>query len=647
MPRLLPFGLSRRQFLQPRWARLRLEELEIRSLLSAGPVAVPLSVVPLQHWGGANPVVNNPSPSPTALTPAQVQQAYGFNAATVVNPTTGQALTGAGQTIAIVDAYNDPNIQNDLHTFDQKFGLNDPTLTVVNQKGGSTLPATDPGWALEISLDVEWAHAIAPGANILLVEANSATISDLFGAVSYASSQPGVAAVSMSWGTNEFVGETSLDHTFANHPGVVFVASSGDSFSSSYPAASPYVLSVGGTTLSTPTNSGAASTTEVAWDLSGGGLSLARVGWFTYTVLESEPAYQKGVQSTGVRVSPDVAFNADPSTGFAVYDSLAFQNVSGWQKIGGTSAGAPQWAALVALADEGRQALGAKPLDGPTQLLPALYSLSSSNFNTIKTDDSGTLVFTGYNAYTGLGSPAANQLIPSLIGVGLSQPLASAQGSFATGTRVFVSPFFGSDPNGLNESLASNAGANNFLNGNNALLTQVLTVGTPSTVTILSINRPIPLAFFQNAQPPLLTTRIPAIYHVRWRGRLIETNAVTPLRWLAWYSGASGEEEPVQPAEPVPGAEPPPTPVPDAILPAAPESFDDPDAPLNACFADEQWRHETISTVRAGIALAMYDSEEIATESALALMALALLNPPCSAAETRTERGKKRPLELV
>ena len=123
---------------------------------------------------------------PTGYTPAQIRQAYGFNQITFNNGTvTGD---GSGTTIAIVDAYDDPNIANDLHQFDLQFGLSDPTLTKVNETGGTALPAANASWITEIALDVEWAHAIAPGANILLVEANSASYSDLFTAVKYAAS---------------------------------------------------------------------------------------------------------------------------------------------------------------------------------------------------------------------------------------------------------------------------------------------------------------------------------------------------------------------------------------------------------------------------------------------------------------------------
>src|SRR5262249_26091121 len=148
----------------------------------------------------------------------------------------------------------DPRIANDLHQFDLQFGLPDPTFTKVNQSGGSALPAANAGWASEIALDVEWAHAIAPKAAILLVEATDNSFGNLLTAVQFAAGQSGVVAVSMSWGGGEFSFETSFDSTIqtpTGHPGVTFVASSGDSGAPvSYPAASPNVLAVGGTTLS-------------------------------------------------------------------------------------------------------------------------------------------------------------------------------------------------------------------------------------------------------------------------------------------------------------------------------------------------------------------------------------------------------------
>jgi hypothetical protein len=203
--------------------------------------------------------------------PGQIQNAYGFNQISfLVN---GRSVTGngSGETIAIVDAYNDPTIQSDLHAFDQQFGISEPAGFFTKASPTGTLPASDPNWAVEESLDVEWAHAMAPGAKILLVEAKSASLNDLLSAVKYAADQPGVAAVSMSWGGGDFSGETALDSYFttpAGHGGVTFIAASGDSgawYGTSWPASSPNVLAVGGVVLpgASPTTSPPTSSVEV------------------------------------------------------------------------------------------------------------------------------------------------------------------------------------------------------------------------------------------------------------------------------------------------------------------------------------------------------------------------------------------------
>src|SRR5579872_1061032 len=155
--------------------------------------------------------------TPSGYTPAQIRHAYGFDQISF----NGAPGNGAGTTIAIVDAYDDPNIANDLHQFNLAFGLADaPSFTKVNQAGStSNLPAANAGWISEIALDVEWAHAIAPGASILLVEANSNSYSDLFTAVSTAGHSAGVVAVSMSWGGGEFSGETVNDSLFTTLAG--------------------------------------------------------------------------------------------------------------------------------------------------------------------------------------------------------------------------------------------------------------------------------------------------------------------------------------------------------------------------------------------------------------------------------------------
>ena len=264
--------------------------------------------------------------SPTGLSPTQIRKAYNL-------PSTG----GVG-TIAIIDAYDCPTAQNDFVSFSTQFGL--PTTNFEIHKMASNI-AVDATWALETSLDVQWAHAIAPNAKILLVEAQSNSLSDLFAAVSYATNRSDVVAVSMSWGTSEFSGENTYDSYFNNSNGIVFFASSGDSGAGViYPSTSPNVVAVGGTRLTLNLDGSVAS--ETGWSGSGGGVSA----------YETQPQYQLNYTiqgANGKRAVPDVSYNADPASGFSVYDTTAYQGQSGWFQLGGTSAGAPQWAAIHSL----------------------------------------------------------------------------------------------------------------------------------------------------------------------------------------------------------------------------------------------------------------------------------------------------------
>ena len=313
-----------------------------------------------------------------------------------------------------MDAFDDPNIANDLQQFDAQFGLPNPNFTKVNQSGGSLLPAPNSGWVSEIALDVEWSHAIAPGANILLVEANDNTIGNLLAAVKYAAQQPGVVAVSMSWGGGEGINETTFDSTFltpSGHSGVTFVASSGDSGAPpSYPAVSPNVLAVGGTTLNLDNQGNYLS--ESGWSGSGGGISA----------VEAQPAYQHGVvpQSSSRRTNPDVAYDADPNTGFPVYDSYNNGTAAPWSQFGGTSDAAPQWAALIAIADQGRILAGGTALDERSQTLPMLYQLPATDFHDITSGLSfGRPLYAampGYDLVTGRGTPIANKIVANLVG---------------------------------------------------------------------------------------------------------------------------------------------------------------------------------------------------------------------------------------
>jgi hypothetical protein len=381
-PRKKPRGGRRLRQLEPLESRALLSAISVVDSILAQPAIDPLAVT---------------NPTPRGYTPAQVKQLYSFSGVTFNGSIQGD---GTGQTIAIVDAYNDPNIASDLHVFDTTFGLPDPKLTVINQTGGTRLPATDAGWSQEIALDVEWAHAMAPGANIVLVEANSSSIADLMAAVNTARNYPGVSVVSMSWGSGEFSSERQYDQYFttpAGHTPVTFIASAGDSGAqATWPAVSPNVMAVGGTTLSS-------SGSETAWSGSGGG----------YSRFETEPTFQRTVQTTGVRTSPDVSYNANPNTGFAVYDTVSVGGRSGWFEIGGTSAGAPQWAALVAIANQGRALSGQAALSGAQS---NLYSLASTDFRDVVSGSNGYAAKAGYDLVTGRGSPIASSVIRDLVG---------------------------------------------------------------------------------------------------------------------------------------------------------------------------------------------------------------------------------------
>ena len=297
---------------------------------------------------------------------------------------------------------------------------------MVSQTGSTTsLPATNGSWATEIALDVEWSNAVAPGAKILLVEANSDSDSDLYTAVNYARNYTNVVAVSNSWGGSEDSSETSDDSYFttpSGHTGVTFLVASGDSGApAEYPESSPNVLAVGGTSLTLTAQNTISS--ETVWNSDGGSLTGG------LSAYESAPSYQSGlvihngsstISAGGKRATPDVAYDADPNTGFGVYDSLNNGTTTPWGEWGGTSDAAPQWSGIIAIANQGRAANGEAFLDGVSQVLPMLYSVASSGFNDITSGSSGgSPVYTagtGFDLCTGLGSPKASVLVADLVG---------------------------------------------------------------------------------------------------------------------------------------------------------------------------------------------------------------------------------------
>ncbi|MGO9809339.1 MAG: peptidase S8/S53 subtilisin kexin sedolisin [Isosphaeraceae bacterium] len=338
------------------------------------------------------------------LTPAQVRQAYGMNA--IEFSANGRTIqgTGAGQTIAIVGAFHNPFVTDELYAFDAAYGLSNPALVQVNLAGAQT----NIGWAEEEALDVEWSHVMAPRASIIVVEAASANTSDLMNAVNLARKLPGVSVVSMSWGGSEFRGQTTYDPFFTTppgHNGVTFVTASGDNgskYGADWPASSPNVVGVGGTTLWAD----AAGNTllETAWSSSGGGFS----------VLEREPGYQRTVQRKGRRSTPDVAMVADPNTGVPVVVLDPSTGQVSWGTYGGTSLSAQLFGGLIAVADQGRALAGLGTLDGATQTLPLLYSVPASDFRDVIYGSNGHRATAGYDLVTGLGTPRGAALVSDL-----------------------------------------------------------------------------------------------------------------------------------------------------------------------------------------------------------------------------------------
>jgi hypothetical protein len=384
--------------------------------------------------------------SPGGVSPAQMRNAYGVSNILFGNV----AGDGTGQTIAIIDAYDNPSFVSstdpnfaisDLHRFDVQFGLPDPpSFKKVTQTGGTSYPIYNSGWAGEIALDVEWAHAMAPMANIVLVEANDDFDTNLYPAITYARGLPGVSTVSMSWGGAETSGDiannTTLFTTPAGHSGISFFASTGDTGTpAGYPSYSPNVVAVGGTALYFADSSGTWSTENV-WNNSSFGtnntsVSPGATGGGISTV-ESKPSYQNLVTtpSSTKRTAPDVALDADPYNGGAsVLDSSGggIGSAGGWWVYGGTSLSSPMWAGLGAVIDQGRVLEGLAPLDSGTQLLPKLYSISANDYHDVTSGNNrlarhGTFwsASAGYDNVTGRGTPKADSLVPNVAGIVLA-----------------------------------------------------------------------------------------------------------------------------------------------------------------------------------------------------------------------------------
>jgi subtilase family serine protease len=391
--------------------RIALFSLSMLVLLA---VALPLAAQK-SHGYAYPPIrivdVQQDSSTPHGLFPSQIKAAYALNA----TPNQGQ-----GQIIGIVDAFDNPNVESDLQVYDAQFNL--PVCTTDNgcfTKIKINNPAGDTGWGLEINLDVQQAHGLAPAAKVILVEATTNSFDDLLAAVDVARMN-GATQISMSWSGGEDPSELGLD-SFFNHAGVTFMASTGDGgHGVGYPAASPYVVAVGGTTLvlASPLPLPSPLTPnyghETAWSGSGGGISAYEPG----------QNYQNGVfagcGSGGHRCVPDISSDANPSTGVPVYDTYGENQ---WIQVGGTSVSSPDWSAIFAIANSSRAGAGKGPLQTAIADLYTFYNTTQyMDFHDIVSGTNGSCgaqctAVVGYDLVTGIGSPIVNKLTPAFVAV--------------------------------------------------------------------------------------------------------------------------------------------------------------------------------------------------------------------------------------
>ena len=319
--------------------------------------------------------------TPSGYGPADLQSAYALPSSTA----------GSGQTVAIVDAYDDPNAENDVNVYRAQFGI--PACTTangcfrkVNQTGGTTYPSKNGGWAQEISLDLDMVSAACPNCHILLVEASSASNANLATAVNTAASL-GANEISNSYGG----GETGATNSAYNHAGVIITASAGDSGTGAQqPCSYSTVVCVGGTNLQHASNSRGWS--ETAWSGSGSGCSA----------YVAKPSWQTDTGCTK-RSEADVSADADPNSGVAVYDSLAYKGQSGWMVFGGTSASSPLIAAVYALAGNASSLTAAQSVwqHGGTSSLNDVTSGSNGTCSISYICNAGV----GYDGPTGWGTP--------------------------------------------------------------------------------------------------------------------------------------------------------------------------------------------------------------------------------------------------
>ncbi|MEO5686038.1 MAG: peptidase S53 [Burkholderiaceae bacterium] len=439
-------------------------------------------------------------PAATAITaavytPAQIRAAYGLPVLPALGATlsaTDAAAFGAGQTIYIVDAFDHPNAFADLDKFNTKFGLPGCTgvaLTATSalplSKAGSTCtfsvaytdsraalnsaaPAYNSGWIAEIALDVQWAHAIAPLARIVLIEVSDANTNTLLGGVALANKM-GAGVVSMSFGASEGNWVKSSDASFGS-AGMTYVAAAGDGGAQAlWPAVSSKVLAVGGTSLQW---SGTGTRREVAWSSSGGGVSAyeALPTWQADTLVP-------GAGAAKMRTVCDVAFNANPNTGQYVALTEKGSTTTTWYAYGGTSIGAPQWAGLVAVANA-RRVAASKALLGDFhatlyKTIAGSGGIHAGDFADIVEGNDGSCATCdaapGFDTVTGWGTPNASALLNTLVtdstsaGTATPTPTAGSPvvpgGTFSAQTGTAFSQSLGiSAPSGVTPSYALSGG---------------------------------------------------------------------------------------------------------------------------------------------------------------------------------------------
>ena len=325
-------------------------------------------------------IPNATSPLGTALSPAQVRSAYNLN-----------GTSGAGRTVAIVDAYGYTNLERDLTTYRNYYGLPACTtangcLRIIDQNGGTSLPRVDVGWSQEQALDVDAVSATCPDCKIVVVQAKSASFADLGTAVNTAAKQAGVVAISNSYG-----GSDAPDTTYGkyyNHPGQAVTASTGDNGyqGGSYPASSSYVTAVGGTTLQM---NGTTRVSETVWSGAGSGCS-------TYnTAVAGSSAFNTGCAK---RAMADVSAAANPNTGGLSVYAPTSRTASTWSQYGGTSESAPIIASVYALAGGGYSNTTPYANSG------ALNDITSGSNGTCSPSQWCT-ARTGWDGPTGLGTP--------------------------------------------------------------------------------------------------------------------------------------------------------------------------------------------------------------------------------------------------